>query len=206
MALCAGAEGGDGSAPLTVASDSYAGVQVELNIGFYCVKIDAAGSDGHLYCDAGTPVDVDYSIDSHGAGANDPPVSMMGGNPGPAGSAYLTATVRAVLCPGAPACIGTVASTADCADPTKVDFSQVDPTTLPLTTGAVTARIINPAPDSIPMGTGDKTTMHAGEPFDCANWQIEDGPGTLVIPFLLTDAQFGIVHVGDAANVIVLDD
>src|SRR5262249_33975721 len=215
LTLCAGATAADGSAPLSVASDSFAGIQVTSGAGFFCAKLDAAGSSGQLYCDGGFPVDVDYSLDSHGAGANDPPVIVTGGNPGPAGSAYLTASVRTVLCPagppapgGPPACIGEVKSTTDCFDPTKVDFSQVAPTTLPLSTGNVLAHILNPVPGSLqimkPMDVPVASRSKAGEAFDCASWQTEDGPGILVVPFLLTDSKFGAIPAGDVASVVVL--
>jgi hypothetical protein len=203
LQLCAGSPGADGVAPLTVGADSYAAINV-LNLGVLCVKVDAAGSDGKLYCDGGTPVDVDYSLDTNvdGMGGNGSPVIATKGNPGPAGSAYMTATVRTVLCPKAAllplpkGCIEHLSDPAQCTDPTKVDFSQVDPSTLPLTTGAVLAHIVPPG--GMMNGTG--------HPFECGSWTTVDGPGTLAIPFLVGDGVFLGLPVKDVANVVVLDD
>jgi hypothetical protein len=217
VALCAGPPGPGGDSPLSISSDSYAGIKVTANAGFFCAKLDAAGSSGKLYCDGGTAVDVDYSLDSNidGMDANGPRVVTIQGNPGAAGSAYLTATIRTVLCPSpltppttpptpvpAACIVGTVSSTIDCSDPTKVDFSKVDPVTLPLTTGTVLAHIDHP---NTPGLFGIPTLTKVGQAFTCSSWTTENGMGALVIPFLLTDANI-VVHVGDVANMFILDD
>ena len=77
--------------------------------------------------------------------------------------------------------------------------------TVTATTGTVMAQIINPfrpAPGIFPA----PTISRSGAPFDCTSWNIEDGPGTLILPFLVTDFTFGVLNIGDVANVIVLDD
>lgn len=215
VVLCAGPADAGGTSPLSVASDSYAGIKVTMGAGFLCSKVDAAGSSGSLSCGAGgAPVDVDYSLDSHQAGANDPPVIVTGATgAGTPGSAYLTASIRTVVCPSAPianppaACLALVTSTADCSDPTKVDFGQVEPTVLPISTGKLLAHVVNPKP---PLLLGIPTIEKTGAAFDCANWRTEGSAGTLVIPFLLTDGVFVIngapIAVGDVANIVVIDD
>jgi hypothetical protein len=199
ITLAAGAPGADGVATLAVASDSIIGFQLVDN-SFVCAKIEAAGSHGKIDCDGGTPVGVTVTGDSHGAGANDPPVIMLEqGPPGRPGDGYFAGMARGVNCPGDPsgACIGTLATSADCANPSKVNFAVVQPMMGATTTGTATAQVINP---NSKIGTGGPLTV-PGMPFDCNNWS-ENGPGIIETPQVTYDTKVA----GDTANVLQADD
>jgi hypothetical protein len=157
-----------------------------------CVQIQAAGSSGKIDCDGGTPVGVVTVGDSHGTGANDPAVVLTGlGAPGVAGDAYVTATVRQAVCPSA-ACIGTVATAADCA--TLVDFTQVAPVPAAFTTGTATANILN-ADGAVP---GALPLVRTGLPFSCATWTTTNASGTVVSP--------AVTYGPDVAAIVYVDD
>jgi hypothetical protein len=200
--LAMGTPGPDGVASLSVACDSILGFQV-LDGSYICLKLEAAGSSGKIDCDGGTPVDVVVTGNSNGAGANTPAtVQVEQGAPGRPGDAYITGNARALNCPSdgaAGGCLGTMTSAADCADPTKVDFSKaLIVTSGASTTGTAISRIINPKPGSL---GGGMEVSRTGEPFDCSNF-VEDGPGILETPTAVYDN----VVAGDITAVIQADD
>lgn len=196
LALTAGTPDAGGIAPLALAADSIGGMKIVDN-SFLCFKFDAAGSTGKIDCTGGTPVGLDYSVDSHGAMPDDPSVLLVEqGAAGGAGAGYLVVTGRTVNCPDAsnPACLGPLTDAADCADPGKVDFSMLSGDTVGLTTGTVVSHVVNPR--QLTAVSLSKTGMS----FDCGAWA-EDGPGILVMGVIGTDT-----IAGDVANVLQLDD
>jgi hypothetical protein len=204
LGLYAGPPGPDGVAALRLATDSVFGFAI-IDGSTLCVQVDAAGSGGKIDCDGGTAVGVTLSGNSHGEGDDDAPVLRLEqGEPGPPGSGYVMANVRVVICGSAafgsdPACIGALASAADCTDPAKVDFgaAAIQQTTA-FTTGSATAEVENPQAGSL---GGALPQTRTGRPFDCGDWG-ENGPGILVAP------QIGYAQpvAGDTANVIQVDD
>jgi len=187
LVLVKGATSADGTADLTIGCDSVIGFQA-INGSYTCLKTDAAGSSGKIDCDGGTPVDVVVSGDSHGTGPNDPPVSQIGGTTARAGDGYVMANSRFVVCPDdGPdgGCIGDLASSADCSDATKVDFSKAKIllTGGVATTGQATSTILNPngaANLSAPV-------TETGQPFSCASFATPGSGGILEMPVFLYD-------------------
>jgi hypothetical protein len=197
LTLVAGAPGPDGIASLSIGSDAVVAVAL-INDTFACLSILAAGSAGKLDCDGGQPVDVDLTVDSNGLLApGDAMLSTEQGGPGPAGAGYVTFTLRGANCPGdaSGACVGTVDSPDDCADPTKVDYGVATAGTLALTTGTSTVTITEPR-----QGGANPTITRTGAPFDCASW-MEDAAGIVEIGIPAFDT-----ILGDAANMLQLDD
>jgi len=193
IALTAGGPGGDGVAPLAVASNSFIGFGV-IDGSIVCARIDAAGSTGKIDCDGGTPVDVTVTQNSNGAGANDPPVVQTEqGAPGPAGSGYVVVTARLAQCPNDPSC-ALVNDPADCLDPGTVNYDAFPSAQGAFTTGTATATVQNASQG------GNPTISVTGRPFSCASWTT-DGPGVLEAPVPFLDSV-----VGDLANVVQLDD
>ena len=121
------------------------------------------------------------------------------GPPGRPGDRYFAGMARGVNCPGdlSGACIGTLATSADCANPSKVNFALVQPMTGATTTGSATARVINP---KSALGTGGPLTV-TGMPFDCNNWS-ENGPGIIETPQVTYDTKLA----GDTADILQADD
>jgi hypothetical protein len=194
IALTAGAPGGDGVAPLAVASNSFIGFKV-ISGDIVCVRIDAAGSSGKLDCDGGTPVDVSVTQNSNGSGANSPPVTQTEqGAPGPGGSGYFIATAHLAQCnSGNPNC-PLVTSPSQCLDANMVNYDGIPGGQGSFTTGTATATVQNASQG------GNPTISKTGQPFSCANWTT-DGPGLLEIPVPFLDSP-----VGDLANVAQFDD
>jgi hypothetical protein len=194
IALSAGAPGGDGVAPLAVASDSIIGFGV-IDGSVVCARIEAAGSSGKLDCDGGTPVDVVVTQNSNGNGANDPAVTQTEqGSPGPAGSGYLVVNARLAQCNAQNAACPLVDDPSDCSNLSLVDYDAMPLAQGALTTGTATATVQNASQG------GNPTISKTGQPFNCAQW-VTDGPGVLEIPVPFLDS-----IVGDLANVAQFDD
>jgi cysteine-rich repeat protein len=183
--LSAGTLSADGTAPVEVEGPVYYFSDIlGGTFGYYCVRIDSCA--GFVDCDGGTPVDVVVAQDSNGPGANGLPVQITTGQgePGSAGSLELSCEQTFVqLQPG---------EGSDCA---AADYPP--PQTVVYTTGETDGFFLNGAPK-----VGSGAIRGAGEPFDCANWQAEDGAGALAGLFLYEDEQ----QAGDVANVAILDD
>lgn len=207
ICLRSGTPGADGVATLEVFETSYLHFN-DLGGGSDCIEIQATGSQGKLDCDGGTAVGTTAMQDSGGVGANGPngPVTSTyeEGAPGQPGDGYVRVNVRAVTCGGVlpelpGACItGLPASAADCADPTKIDFSKGFVfEALALTTGQVTSKMTNTRQGPEQMVT------RTGQPFDCSSFESSDSAGILVLALPLPDVDF--VN-GDTANVAQFDD
>jgi len=65
------------------------------------------------------------------------------------------------------------------------------------TTGSATGRVIRPA-----QGGPTLNFVGTGEPFDCAGWTSEDGPGT----FVSADTALNAIPGVDGANLRKIDD
>src|SRR6266849_3473744 len=76
LQLTAGTPGPDGVATLVLAQDSFIHFK-DIGGGAECVKFIAAGSQGKLDCDGGTPVGTVMTQDSHGTGPNGPTMSTF---------------------------------------------------------------------------------------------------------------------------------
>jgi hypothetical protein len=206
LALCAGIPDGSGVAPLTVNADSIFGLQIIDNT-VICVKVSGAGSSGKLDCDGGTPVGALYTVDSHGAGDNDPfMLATEQGPPGAAGDGYVVVQMRVANCDatpdaGDPTCLAPVTSAVDCTDPAKVNLDSLDPDTRVLSTGTTTVQVINPRAGS----PGNADVTKTGMPFSCASWT-EDGPGILLTGVFGLDAGPTPTVIWDTANIIQIDD
>ncbi len=183
--LVAGNLSADGTAAIEVDGPVYYSSDIlGGSFGFYCVRVDSCV--GFVDCDGGSPVDVVVVQDSNGPGLNGLPVQITTGQgePGPAGSVELSCTQTFVqLQPG---------EGSDC---TTASYGPVE--TVVYTTGETEGFFINGAPK-----VGSGAIAGSGEPFDCANWQAEDGAGSLAGVFLVEDER----QAGDVANTAILDD
>ncbi len=183
--LVAGSLAGDGTASLEVVGPVYYSSDIlGGSFGYYCVRLDSCA--GFVDCDGGTPVDVVVAQDSNGPGLNGLPVQITTGqgDPGPAGSVELSCVQTfAQLQPG---------QGSDC---TVADYAPLG--TVVYTTGETEGFYLNGAPK-----VGSGAISGKGEPFDCSNWQAEDGAGVLAGIFLFEDER----QAGDIANAAILDD
>jgi hypothetical protein len=191
LVLLKGTPDSNGVASLTLSCDAIIGITV-VDGSYACLKLEAAASSGKIDCDGGTPVDVTVTGNSHEDtdGHNDSPaVQIEQGSPGPAGSAYLIANGRFVNCADdgshdglAGGCLAPFTNgSADCSDPTKVDFSKAK---LILaggvsTTGTATTTIANPK------GTAP-AIVKTGTPFSCDAFTTP-GQGVLETPAMFYD-------------------
>ena len=190
LVLVGGTPDVGGVASLAVAADSILGWGV-IDGSVVCVKVEAAGSEGKVDCDGGTPVDVTLTQNSNGAGDPDlADLRVEQGAPGAAGAGYLKATTRTVNFPSG-------STPADCA--TAGYSSSFVLATTAFTTGQATADVTNAKG---PGGTiyPSINLMKTGTPFDCNDWG-EDGAGILVVPAVGMDT-----IIGDVANVLKIDD
>ncbi len=179
LKLRAGAPDANGVASLTLAETAIFGYAIPpAQNQVLCWRLEPA-EGGFIACNGGRPVD---TILTEQGGATPPPADFRTeqGNPGPAGSALLW--VRRQITDTQPP--GT-----DC---TTVDFDQAagPPVLTAFTTG--TASVTK----------GSKQLTMSGEPFDCSQWTVSDGPGMLVNTFTGFDTRAG----GDVANVLRLAD
>jgi hypothetical protein len=190
LALVGGTPDASGVASLAVAADSILAWSV-IDGSVVCLKVEAAGSEGKIDCDGGTPVDATFTQNSNGAGDPDAPVlSIEQGAPGVAGAGYVKATTRTVNLPSGSA-------PAECA---AADYSSpFILATLAFTTGQATAEVTNARGPGGAISPSVNLT-NTGVPFDCSDWT-EDGAGILVAPLVGMDT-----IIGDVANVLKIDD
>ncbi len=182
--LAADAPDAAGSATVSVAGPVYFSIPIlDGAFGYFCGRISSC--TGHVYCNGGPPADVLVEQDSAGPGRQGNPVittTGLGSDSGP-GTVVLTCDQSTIqVSPPAPDCT-----------------TQAYPADQPLvyTSGSVTGDYLNGDPR---IGNGQITV--AGEPFVCAQWTIEDGPGILAGSFL----QEADPQAGDTANGLRLDD
>lgn len=181
----AGIPGADGRAGLVVPGPVvFSAAILGGTYGTYCVRLD--GCRGFIDCDGGSAVGVSTVQDSAGAGVQgNPPVIALGlGNAAPAGAAILDCAQSYVqLPPGHPAaCAGSAYPPA-----TRVVY----------TTGHAEGLFTAANPK-----VGTAALAVDGEPFSCASWNREDGPGALVGTFLVEEER----QAGDIVNANLLDD
>jgi len=202
--LTAGTPGPDGVASLTISQDSFIHFK-DIGGGAECVKFIAAGSEGKLDCDGGTPVGTVQTQDSMGTGANGPTTSTFEqGSPGRPGDGYVRTMVQAVTCAGVlgipGACPGGLPNSAeDCQVPGMVDYSKAFMFDLAITTGSVTATVEHPRQNN------PATITRTGQPFDCSAFTGSGGPGVLLAPFILSDVTFG-GQTFDTANLMQISE
>jgi hypothetical protein len=152
--------------------------------GLLCVRIDSCS--GFIDCDGGTAVDTLMVQDSNGPDLNGLPVSLTTGlgEVGPPGSMQLDCMQTFVqLDPG---------EGDDCL---ALEYPAAQ--RVIYTTGTAEAFFVNGAPK---IGTG--RIEGSGEPFDCTSWAVTDGPGQLVMTYLVEEDR----RAGDVANLNVLGD
>ena len=196
------------SAPVALAEDVILGFNA-IDGSVACTKVFADGSAGNIDCDGGSPQDLEYSQNSNGPGAADPPVIMTGlgdgviAGPGaasftvpnavffnlPAGKGFTTATCMSLnyddpLNPDQLAALG-------------IDASKVTITPLGFTTKTGTGIVLNPKTATGMTGTTPIMLSATGMNFACGTWTMEDGPGVLVAPISGLDQV-----VGDTMNMI----
>jgi hypothetical protein len=133
---------------------------------------------------------------AHPGVCNGPIVSEGGGGDSGPG-AFLIAPDPETLEGGLPVMMG-IEDALPCGDE-SVEETQVP---LALTTGISRATILdrnNVAGDTFQV-------ERQGENFSCAEWTVEDGPGTLVLAAPIIDQDTGAIGFFDLANVFVFDD
>ncbi len=176
--IVAGAPGADGTAPLEVAGPIvYSAAILGGTYGTYCVRVE--GCTGLVDCDGGTPADVATVQDSAGPGVQALGATIStGGEPGPPGSVLLDCRQSYVqlLADQGSDCL-----TAPYPASERVVY----------TTGRADALFTNANPK-----VGSAALALAGEPFSCAAWPREDGPGALVGMILVEEDP----RAGDVAN------
>ncbi len=154
------------------------------SVGYFCVRL--ASCTGFVDCNGGTAVDTRMVQDSAGPGLQGLPAEIttgLGTDGGP-GSVQLTCEQTFVQLPpgGGSDCL---AATYPAAAPVVY------------TTGTAEAFYLRGAPK---VGSGE--IAGHGEPFDCATWAMEDGPGQLAATFMVEEDP----RAGDLANLNLLDD
>ena len=188
MALTASATDAGGSATVTLDADVIVTIDVALGGQTQCFKF-LAGSAGALHCCGGHAVGISNTRDSNTGGlpatggqSNGPAVQLSGVGAGGIGDLLMAFQVRQAAGP-----VGF-----DCSTATYGGIS-----TQFWTTGTATGRVLRPA-------QGGPTLEFAGtgQPFECAGWTAENGPGT----FVNADTALNAVPGVDAANVRKLDD
>ncbi|OGU03363.1 MAG: hypothetical protein A2W29_06695 [Gemmatimonadetes bacterium RBG_16_66_8] len=171
-------------------------------IGTVCVKVFTDTAKGFIDCDGGSGEDVEYSVDSNGAGENSPPEITTGlGDPAGPGSLTLEfgrlVMVNVPLPPGAP---GATTPPYDC---TTVDYDD------PLSTPGVKQTDVVDGPVGFtttksrgivlnPRGGGPTLdfSVASDRAFSCVDWTNEAGSGRLVGAVAGLDAPV----VGDTMN------
>jgi cysteine-rich repeat protein len=188
MSLTAGATDAGGSATVTLDADVIVTVDVTLGSQTQCFKF-LAGSTGSLHCCGGHAVGMSNTRDSNTGGvpatggqSNGPAVVLSGVDGGGIGDLLMAFQVQQA---GGPAGF-------DCSTATYGGTS-----TQFWTTGTANGRVLRPA-----QGGATLEFIGTGEPFDCAMWTSEDGPGT----FVSADTALNAIPGVDAANVRSLDD
>jgi cysteine-rich repeat protein len=183
--LLAGVLQADGTAPISLVGPTYYSAAIlGGTFGYLCVRIDSC--TGFIDCDGETPADTVMVQDSNGAGRNGLPIVITTGQgeAGPPGSVQLHCQQTFVqLAPGAGS---------DCENASFPETGEVV-----YTTGHAEAFYLNGNPK-----VGNGAISASGEPFSCAGWSIEDGPGRLAATYLVEEDP----QAGDTANVNVLDD
>jgi hypothetical protein len=163
-------------------------IDVELGSQTQCLKF-LAGSIGSLHCCGGHAVDMSNTRDSNtggiptmGSQANGPAVQLGGIGGGRIGDLLMTFQVQQA----------NIMLYGDCATATYGATS-----TQFWTTGSAIGRVLRPA-----QGGPTVQFVGTGQPFDCAAWTTEDGPGT----FVSADTALNAVPGVDGANLRRLDD
>jgi cysteine-rich repeat protein len=190
MSLIAGAPDAGGSATVTLGGDVIVQIDIVLGGTVQCFKFEALGTTGQLHCCGGNAVGVSNTRDSNTGGipatggqSNGPAVQLGGIGTGGIGDLLMAFSVRETGGPTGFDCL-----TATYGGPARTVF---------WTTGEAAGRVVRPAQGGALFEF--KTT---GEPFDCANWTVENGPGT----FVSADTALNAVPGLDAANIRKLDD
>ncbi len=190
--LSGGTTDANGIADLTLSAPFYIGAQIPAagGTGRACFYLEQDPSEtGFIDCDGGSAADVTMTMDSHGAGANDPPVLSvgLGSDAGPG-----TAVIRVLI---------TGALTTDlvtlCPD---ADYSGSSPVPTAFTTAAASSTILNPL-----QGGTDTSVALAGQPFDCGNWTTDSG-ASIVLPNVNPDLAIPILGPHDLAQAFRLND
>jgi cysteine-rich repeat protein len=182
--LVGDAPGPDGVASVTVAGPIfYRAPILGGTFGHFCVRI--SGCTGVVDCNGGTAADVDVVQDSAGPGKQGNPsttTTRLGSDGGPG----------TVLLSCSQAVVQTAPEEADC---TIASYPAEQATAY--TTAAIEGHYLNGDPR---IGTGRLAL--SGEPFVCADWSTENGPGKLAGIFLREDDP----QAGDTANATLIDD
>jgi cysteine-rich repeat protein len=178
-----------GSAAVTLDADVIVQIDITLGGTVQCLKFEAAGTSGNLHCCGGHAVGMSFTRDSNTGGvpttggqSNGPAVVLGGIGTGGPGDLLMAFRVRE----------SGGATGFDC-----LTATYGPPRTEFWTTGRAAARVVRPA-----QGGTLFEFASTGQPFDCANWTVEDGPGT----FVGADTALNAVPGTDAGNVRRLDD
>lgn len=181
LKLEAGQPDENGVATLTLKEDVIVGLTV-VDTSLACFKLVAAGSTGTVSCNGGVPQNATLTQDRNEGGTPGPIVIATGvGDPSPAGSASFTLMQAVVNLPAG----------SDIIDCIAAEYPPADPAVF--TTGNGKATALNTVQG------GDVELARTGEPFDCANWTSESGPGQLVGPIVGFNPL-----AGDVANTLFL--
>jgi hypothetical protein len=164
--------------------------------GRVCRRISSC--TGSVDCNGGTNVDVTVTLDSLARGATRPCEGPgVGSGNAPVVRTGVTATDSG---PGA-MLLTCRSATASVPAGTPCDGVTYGPETeLALTSGAISATMLNPCPNPL----GPATIAKTGEGFDCQAWESEHGPGRLV--WVELSEEPSTLIAGDTANAGVLDD
>src|SRR6185503_7184560 len=188
MSLTASATDAGGTATVTLDADVIVTIDVALGGTVQCFKF-LAGSTGTLACCGGHAVGMSNTRDSNTGGipttggqSNGPAVALGGVGGGGIGDLLMAFQLRQA---GGPTGF-------DCSTATYGGIS-----TQFWTTGNATGRVLRPA-----QGGPTLEFTGTGQPFDCAGWTTEDGPGT----FVSADTALNAVPGVDGANVRKIDD
>jgi len=200
------------SAPVALAEDVIIGFNA-IDGSVACTKVFADGSMGSIDCDGGSPQDLEYSQNSNGPGAADPPMITTGlgdgVTAGPGAGSFTVPNAVTFNLPGTGGFTQADCFNLDYDNPFSPDqmaqygYKEKDVTITPLgfTTTRATGIVLNPK--TVTGGTAPQpiTLSATGMNFLCGGWTTEDGPGVLVAPISGLDQV-----VGDTMNMFQLYD
>jgi cysteine-rich repeat protein len=183
LLLEAGVPDALGVAPLDLQADVIYGFEL-VGGAVACFRLQALSSGGSIDCDGGTAHTNLYTQDSNGSGVADPPIltTQVGLDSG-AGSATLTVMQAITELP-----VGSAPNdclTAAFGPATQAAYS----------TGGATVTVAEPVQGGTVVQEG------GGQPFSCASWTQENGPGALASPRTVVDGAGD-----DEAQVLILSD
>jgi cysteine-rich repeat protein len=187
--LSASATDASGTATVTLDVDTIVQLNIPLGGQVQCFKFEAAGSVGSLHCCGGAAVGMSSTRDSNTGGlpatggqSNGPAVTLAGIGTGGIGDLLMAFRVRQFAGPTGTNCLTATYGA---------------PSTQYWTTGRAAGRVVRPA-----QGGALFEFATTGEPFDCANWTNENGPGVLISADTALNAVPGV----DGGNIRKLDD